>query len=362
MKKILIIGLTERMGGVETFIYNTTKFSDKEKYEYYYLVHGTNKCVFEEEINDFYGNEKHIFYIDSIKKKPFKVIKELISFYKKNKFDIIHLQTGSCAEIMYVFPYKFFSKTTLITHSHNGNGSNSFINSLFKPFVNLTTNKRLACSKIASKWLFGKGKESVIINNGIDTERFSYNEKSRNNIRKEFKLDKNIKVIGHIGRFSEQKNHIFIVDIFKKYHEKNKESVLMLVGEGELKNNIVDYVNKCGLNNDVIFVGKRMDAEKFYSCFDIFLMPSLYEGLPIVGIEAQSAGLECFFSDTIDKQIKITDRAHIYSLNDGPEKWAINMLENDTSYDRSIYCDLIEKEGYGIKSTVKKLEEEYEVK
>lgn len=360
--KVLIIGHTAKMGGVETFIYNTTIFSNKEKFEYDYLIHGYDQCVYEDEINNFYGNKEHLFFISKYKKNPFKCIKELIKFYKLNgkKYKYIHLQTGITSEILYVFPYCLFFKAKVIAHSHNGDGK-KITNNLFKPIVNFISKKKFACSDIAAKWLFGKKyADSVkIINNGIDTERFLYNDESRNKIRNKYNIGDKL-VIGHIGRFSEQKNHDFLIDIFKEVKTKNANSVLMLIGVGELEQDIRSKVTYYGLENDVIFVGAKKNTNEFYNAFDIFVMPSLYEGLPIVGIEAQASGLPCLLSKNISNQIYITDKVKLCPIEKGAEYWANEILSLDRSLkSRENYASIVRKNGFDIKDAVSFLENEY---
>lgn len=363
-KRILIIGLTERMGGVETFIYNTTIHSDKEKYEYDYLVHGADHCVFEDEINNFYNdNKKHIFFIRKYKEDPIGCIRDLKKFYKDNgnKYDYIHFQSGSTAEILYVYPFCKKYNIKVISHSHNGNGYSPIINSIFKKIVNKVTYKRLSCSMEATRWLFGDKylKSTTIIMNGIDSDRFTFNEQSRIKIREKYHIQDEL-VIGHIGRFSEQKNHKFILEIFNSILRKKPESKLMLVGVGELENEIRKLSVSMGIDKSIIFAGKQMKTEEYYSAFDVFLMPSLYEGLPIVGVEAQCEGLACVFSNKIDRQILITDQANILDLEASPDIWADFVL-SCKKVDRLKYPSKIIKSGYSINSTIKTLEKVYEI-
>lgn len=363
-KRILIIGLTERMGGVETFIYNTTRFSDKEKYEYDFLVHGADNTVFQKEITEFYKNENHFFFIPSFKKNPMKAIRALSSFYKKNgkKYDYVHLETGATSEIVYVFPFCLFYNFMVISHSHNGGGYSPIINGLFRPLINMVSSKKIACSQNAAEWLFGKTKNIKIINNGIDTYRFTFNKEKRSLIRSKYGIDDNTLLVGHIGRFSEQKNHTFIINVFHKIKEKKLNSKLMLLGIGELQESIRKQVELLGLQNDVLFCNLRENTQDYYSAFDIFLMPSLYEGLPVVGIEAQSEGLPCFFSSNISPLIKITNNANIISLDESAEKWAKMILDFDlNSLDRTKYSKVVLNKGFSIKSTVKELEKVYGV-
>lgn len=186
-KRILIIGLTERMGGVETFIYNTTIFSDKSKYKYDYLIHGSDHCVFHKEIERFYDDgERHFFFIRKYKENPIGCVADLKKFYAENghKYDYIHFQSGSTAEILYVYPFCKKYGIKVISHSHNGNGYSPYVNSVFRGVVNKITYRRLACSKVAAEWMFGKKEveNTKIIINGIDTKRFTFSPGSRERI------------------------------------------------------------------------------------------------------------------------------------------------------------------------------------
>ncbi|MFR0544737.1 glycosyltransferase [Limosilactobacillus reuteri] len=365
-KRILVIGLTNRMGGVETFIYNTTRFSNKTKYEYDFLVHGAKNTVFQKEINDFYDNGEHFYFIPSFKEKPIECLKALSSFYKENgeKYDFVHLETGATSEVVYVFPFCFFYHFALITHSHNGGGYSPVINSLFRPIVNISSSVKLACSVEASNWLFGKNKinKVKIINNGIDTARFTFNKAARKRIRDQYHIDSDTFIVGHIGRFSEQKNHGFLLQIFKEIKKKKANSKLMLLGVGELQESIKKQVKLMNLKDDVIFCGLKSNTQEYYSAFDSFVMPSIYEGLPVVGIEAQSEGLPCFFSSSISNLIKITDNANILPLDNNVTKWADKIIKNSNrTIDRKEYAKKISKEGFSIKSTVSELEKVYGV-
>lgn len=361
--KVLIIGLTNKMGGVETFIYNTTMFSNKNLIEYDYLIHGYDACVFETEINNFYDGEQHIYFVPKYKKEPLKCIKALIKFYREHRteYKYIHLQTGSTSEILYCFPYCLFIRPKVIVHSHNGSGSSVFANKLFQPVVNFISEKRFACSDVAAEWLFGKrSAESIpVINNGIDTLKYQYDEVKRKKTREEYGLKDEL-VIGHIGRFSEQKNHNFLIDIFAEVKKKKQNAVLVLVGIGELLDSIIEKVNRLGLKESVIFAGVKNNPEDYYCVFDIFVMPSLYEGLPIVGVEAQTSGLPCLFSENISKQVVLTDRVKLISINRSAKQWADDIIKVDKSLDvRNGYNKIVKKKGFDIKDAAKYLENVY---
>ena len=361
MKKVLIIGLTERMGGVETFIYNTTIFSNKEHIQYDYLIHGADHAQFQKHLSEFYGNGEHFHFVSHFKSKPLKTIKELYSFYKNHHYDAIHLQTGATFEIVYCFPYNFIFGIDVITHSHNGNGFSNFQNAIFRPILNFCTKKKLACSKVAAEWLFGKhnGKNVEVIKNGIDVNRFAFSEVKRDYMRKKYGVSDKF-VIGHIGRFSEQKNHKFILEVYEEILHKHKESVLFLIGTGELISQIKSMVNEKQLEDSIIFINTTSTPEDFYNLFDVFLMPSLYEGLPIVGVEAQCSGLDCYFSDNISPEIIITDCCHIMSLKEPAKRWAARIIEDcKRNHNRSVYPDIISRAGFNIHQVAARLEQIY---
>lgn len=366
VKRILIIGLTNKMGGVETFIYNTVVNSDKNKIRYDFLVHGYKKCVYQQEIEKFYDGKVSFYFIPKYKKNPVKCIQALREFYHKygNQYDVIHLQTGAASEIFYIYPFVQKKRSMIVVHSHAGSGYHPFENTIARIFVNHIVDERLACSKIAARWLFGKKNEgnTKIIVNGIDNVRFRYIEEARIKIRKQYNIPEDSFVVGHVGRFSVEKNHLFIIEIFSKILEKDKCAKLILVGDGENENDIKKVCQEKNLLSSIYFVGRQKRTEEFYSAFDSFLMPSIYEGLPLVGIEAQAAGLPCFFSENIDLQVLISDRAKMYSLKMEAIEWAKVILESKhMDADRKLYADIIHKKGYSIQNAVEELERIYEV-
>ena len=263
---------------------------------------------------------------------------------------------------MYIFPYSFFLKAKVVVHSHSSKGRYPKINTIFRQIVNWVVDTRLSCSKVASEWLFGKRyvQTTEIINNGIDTERFSYNNQQREKIRNQYEIQEEEFLIGHVGRFSHAKNHEFIIEIFENILRINNKAKLMLVGVGGKQKLIQELCKDKKIEDKVIFTGRQSKTNEFYSAFDVFLMPSLFEGLPVVGIEAQSEGLPCYFSNTIDKQISITNNAYVYSLLDSAEEWATKIVQNGKNLNRDNHNMIVRTAGYDIKDTVHKIEEIYD--
>ena len=221
----------------------------------------------------------------------------------------------------------------------------------------------MCCSELAGRWLFGdkaydEGKV-YLLNNAIDLDKFKYDKKIGDKKRKELGIKEDTIVIGHIGRFVAQKNHIFLIDIFNQFHKKEKNSILLLAGQGPLQEEIKNKVRELGLDDSVRFLGQRNDANELYQAFDVFLLPSLYEGLPVVGVEAQASGLLCFFSDDMTKETKVLDSTVFMSLSNTAEEWTGEILTNLKDYKRINTKNEVSDNGFDIEIEARKLEKYY---
>ena len=221
----------------------------------------------------------------------------------------------------------------------------------------------MCCSELAGRWLFGNKEYDkgniYLLNNAIDLDKFKYNESLRKEKRKELGINDDTLVIGHVGRFVEQKNHRFLIDIFNEIHKKNNNSVLLLAGQGPLMDEIKNKVISLKLEKNVKFLGQRNDIDKLYQAFDVFLLPSLYEGLPVVGVEAQATGLLCELSNDMTKEIKVLDTTRFVSLNTSAEEWATIILDDYSKFKRHDTTSEITKNNFNIKNETSKLENEY---
>ncbi len=289
--------------------------------------------------------------------KVFKYQKALIKLFKEKKYDIVHSHINALS----VFPLKAAKKAGIkvrIAHSHSTSNKvewkKNLIKSMLIPFSKVYANKYMCCSELAGRYLFGDkayddGKV-YILNNAIDMENFKFNEYTRKNVREELKVSDDTLVIGHVGRFVEQKNHIFLIDIFKNLHDKNSNSVLVLIGQGPLQDKMKEKVRSLGLVDSVRFLGQRDDIYRLYNGFDAFCFPSLYEGLGIVLIEAQANGLPCIASSEVPEVVKKTDNFKFVGLNDEVEKWSESILNSKRLNAVGNF------DGYDIEEEVKKLE------
>lgn len=285
----------------------------------------------------------------------------LYKFLKINKYDIVHISSGA-------FFFTFFSAITsrfagikrIVVHSRNTPNINSIKKILIKilnPLYRKITNVHLSCSKNAIKSLFTKEDDVIVIKNGIEINKYKFNEKIRNEYRKKLNIEDKI-VYGHIGRFSKQKNHEFLINLFYEL-QKEQDAILLLVGDGELENNIKEQVKKLKIEDKVIFLGFRTDINNLLNCMDIFLFPSIYEGFGNVLIESQTNGLPTFVSNPITEEANISKNFHktnSYDINEWKEE--ILKTKIDLNKRKYAYKDTINS-GFDIKETTKQLERIY---
>lgn len=340
-------------GGAETMIMNLYRHVDRSKVQFDFLVHTTKKCFFDDEIRQLGGNIYSVPYYKITNGKQYK--EALEGFFNAHpEIKIVHGHLGSCAHI-YLQKAKQHG-CYAIAHSHNTKPKGfSLKNCLYRLFTyktRKTADYFFGCSIAAAEYRFGKkiahSDRCGVLKNAIDVNKFAYSESYRNEIREEFNLGKKF-VVGHVGRFNTQKNHAFLIDVFKAVYDQRPDSVLMLVGVGDLMPKIKQKVDALGLNDAVVFAGLRSDVYKMMSAFDVFLFPSLYEGLPVTLVEAQAAGLKCVVSDEITKEVDISNLVHYLPLKYDALSWANVVTE--TCLERKGVLSEIKKAGYDITST-----------
>jgi glycosyltransferase involved in cell wall biosynthesis len=363
-EKIRVLQVFGQMnvGGAETMIMNIYYNIDRSRLQFDFVVHTEEKCYFDNKIMSMGGMIYHIPRYNG--KNHFQYIKIWKNFFKKHpEYKIIHGHIRSTAAI-YLKIAKNFGLIT-ISHSHStsyGYGLSAFVKNIFKYPIKYIADYLFACSESAGRWLYGekalKSDKFYIIKNAIDLDKFIFNEKIRIKKRKELKIDdKN--VIGHVGRFHPVKNHRFLIDIFKEINKKNKNSVLLLIGDGDLKKSIKTKVDKLGIADNVIFMGFRSDLSELYQAMDVFLFTSHYEGLPVVLIEAQAAGLPCIINDTIPAETKITELITVCELKKSPLYYAESVLKHFKNKKRINTIEILKLKGYDVKDSSKWLQEFY---
>lgn len=353
--RILQVFSQMNRGGAEIMIMNLYRNIDREKVQFDFMVHTEEEGVFDKEIK-LYGG--HIYYVPWYTgENHFQYKKAWRAFFKAHhEYKIIHGHVRSTAAIYLKIANEF--KIITIAHSHNtssGKGFSAIAKYILQYPIRYTADYLFACSNFAGYWLFGKKachKDNYfVLKNAINTKIFTYNENIRDQKRDEWHVSDNY-VIGHVGRFHSQKNHDFLIDVFKTIHDQCNKAVLLLVGEGHLKNSIEKKVAELGLKECVIFAGLRSDIPEILQAMDVFLFPSLFEGLPVTLIEAQAAGLPCVVSDKITDEVKITkDLVSFVSLNESFEQWGAIVLKAADNFERKDRQIEIEKSGYDIVTT-----------
>lgn len=356
--KILQVGLSRNIGGVETYLIEQYRHLDRRYIDYDFInMIGETKIAFEDEIK---SRGSKIYDIVSRGKNPLKHYWQWIKFFYRYArfYDAIVFNTCDLYHMCPLFLAKIFNIKIRIIHSHNSSNDKkeNFLRKILikinKILMNISVTNYWACSTEAGRWMFGKKIKFKLIHNLIDSKKYIYNLEMRKRIRKDLKIEDKF-VIGHIGRFSYQKNHEFLIKIFNEIYKKDKKSILLLIG-GKTGNQSyyqesVNLVDKMGLKNNVYFLGMKKNVADYYQSMDCFILPSRFEGLPIVGIEAQTAGLKVFLSDIITKEVQITDLVEYISLEENPAMWAEKILKSK-NYSRINMYEKIVESGYDVET------------
>ena len=365
MKKIKILMILDNLNkcdGIASYVMNYYKNINLNEFQIDFLISKSDNGVNDDYKKIIEKNGGKIILKHNIKNTNIiKEIKTIKKLFKENNYDIVHSHIIN----MGYFYLKYAKKNGIkirILHSHttflwSKNIFTHIRNTVFTKLAIRNANYYFACSELAGKFLF-KRKRFTLIKNAIDVEQYQFNEETRKIYREKLNF-KNEIVYGHIGRFNVQKNHEFLLKVFEELYNNDDNSRLILVGKGELENEITEKIKERDLEKVVTILGERDDVSKILQAMDVFLLPSLFEGLPIVGIEAQAAGLPCYFSQNITQEAKILETTKFIEIKDSKE-WK-NLIFND-KVEQCIRDnkerDII-KAGYEIKSATKKLEKIY---
>ncbi|MCQ2104882.1 MAG: glycosyltransferase family 1 protein [Fibrobacter sp.] len=345
-------------GGSETMIMNLYRNVDRSKIQFDFVKHTGEKCAYDDEIISLGGR---IFSAPNFKiYNIFKYKKWWRNFFKDHpEYKVVHGHLFTIASVFFDVAHEF--GLVCIGHSHATKSPILSLKTLLrKPFINRlskTSDYRFACSEDAGQWIYGKSSFTVL-KNAIDSQQYIYSEEKRALIRKEFSLDGEF-VVGNIGRLTEQKNQSFVIDVFAKFYQKYPNSVLIIVGVGKLENFLKNKVDSLGLSGCVRFTGARSDIPSILSAMDLFIFPSLFEGLGIVAVEAQAAGLKTICSDRVPREAKVSNLIEYLSLEAPMDVWVDRMLDSCETSERMNMRDNIITEGYDIKTTSEWLQNFY---
>lgn len=305
-----------------------------------------------------------VFHVPRFRENVVKNIIMTKKIIEREQYDLIHVHHTDKSFIQ-LFAAMIAGNNRRIAHSHDSIIKLPLMKDLIHKLSSLLTRKfsnyYFACSIEAAKWVFGEknaGEGTVkIINNGIVPAKFLFNSNIRDKTRKSLGIDNKF-VIGHVGRFTLQKNHDFLIDVFKSFHEVNQESCLILIGEGELKEQIKQKVENLKLKDSIIFLDASFNIADFMNAFDLFVLPSIHEGLGIVLIEAQASGLKCIATEEfVPRSAKISDLLKYQTLD--KNKWVESIVESSKRYERKDMSSIVQLAGYDIKNIAKELEEFY---
>lgn len=347
-------------GGLETLLMNIYRNIDREKVQFDFLTQRQEEGFYDKEIIQLGGKiYKGIRFNPFHIKKYYTNISNILKGHPEYKILHSHSTLGMFA----LKQAKKFNIVVRIIHCHNPRSSINYKLPfrIYCKYNNLKyATDMFSCSKSAAEYLFGKRnvEKTIILKNGIDTFKFLFDKNKRNKIRQEYGIEDKF-VIGHVGRFSESKNHSFLIDVFNEYLKINSNSVLLLIGEGKLQEHMKSKVKKLKIDDKVIFSGVHSNIEDFYMAMDCFLFPSKYEGFGNVVIEAEATGLPCIISNKVPSDVEITNLVKKISLKK-LQNWVYEIKSKEEKVkDRTIYYKQVAEAGYDIKEVAKFLEGYY---
>ena len=343
--------------GLETMLMNYYRNIDREKIQFDFLTHRPERSDYDDEIESLGGK---IYYAPRLYPQNYPAyFSYMKDFFKKHpEYQIMHSHIDSMSYLP-LLAGKKAGVPVRIAHSHNTSIDKDFkypLKQYFRFRITSAANHYLACGEEAGKYLFGN-KEFKVIPNAVDASKFYFNESVRQNKRKELAYTKEF-VVGHVGRISYQKNHKFLIEVFNELQKLETNAVLMLVGVGEKEPEIREQVKRLKLEEKVRFLGNRSDVNELYQAMDVFVLPSLFEGIPVVGIEAQFADLPCIFSDKIPKEVCFSEKSRFLGFDKCPSEWADAILEYKGIKRSSTNTDILNSH-YDIKAAHNILEAYY---
>ena len=346
-------------GGIESYTMNYYRnFSDNIRVDF--ATHDIKKNNYVKEIK---SRNDNIFLFEHIGlKTSFKFIKQLKQFFKEHHdYDIIHCNMANASPFYFYYAKKYNIKVRII-HSHQNKYADKFINKerniqLIYLAKKLATHN-FACSRIAWDFLF-KNKKYYTVKNAIDVEKFKFNQEIRDIYRKKLNISDNELLIGHVGRFSPSKNHSFLIEIAKELIDKNNKIKLILVGIGDLRKDIEVKVKALGIESNVYFTGLREDIPNILNNSNLFILPSIYEGLGLVLLEAQASNLPCLVSEAIQPEVDLgVGLVKRLNLSVGAKVWAKESedLINNKGINKDIYiANAVKEKAYDLSSILNNL-------
>lgn len=362
--------LTDKLniGGYDLVAYNFATNMNREKFEFIFLVRGKEKGLLEDTVTQ---KGFRVIHQSDETKSYFKSYFYLKKLFKEERFDVVHSHLNFFSGIVMRAAYKsgvkvraahaHFTDPCIENRSRLKKTVADIYESIMRRWFKRYCNLKIGCGYEAGCYLFGKDefeKNGVLLNNGVDTERFSYQPELRNKTRKELNAENKI-IIGHCGRFNYVKNHKFLVDVFAEYKKLHPDSLLLLVGDGGERKNIESKAEKLGIIDSIVITGLISNTEDYYNAMDCFVFPSIHEGFPLTLVEAQATKLPCLISSEVTRASGINENTAFLPLNETPEIW-VNKIDELLTLERKKTDLTLINNDFSIKGCSKKLEELYE--
>ncbi|HOB63692.1 MAG TPA: glycosyltransferase [Clostridia bacterium] len=344
-----------KTGGVISCVINFYRNIDRDKFVFHFYTYG--ESPYDGEIRRLGGE---VFYIPSVLNFP-KSVSQMVKYFKNGGYAAVHAHLTTLS-VVPLFAARLAGVKTRICHAHSTSHKTEkvrIVKNALRPFSRLFPTHIAGCSRYSCEWLYGKrkGKQAFLLRNAIDLSRFCPDAENSQRLKAEYGLSGR-KVIGCVGRFVFQKNIPFLVEVFAMLGLADKNAVLVLVGDGKERPLIEERIRRFNLEGGVIILPEIPDVEKYYALFDLFALPSRFEGLPLVAVEAQAMGIPCLLSDEITPEVNITGQCEFLPI-DSPGEWADKMGEILGAAQKYDLRDRISDAGYDIKKEAKRLEEFY---
>lgn len=347
-------------GGVEKYMYNLFSSIDRDVFKIDFLIphQSRDEQAYLDEIEEQGGE---VFLIPNQKENLWQHIVSSYKIFKNYKQGIVHIHASDGFHAIDGIIARFAGVKRVIYHSHNASFKKGIGKKISRFLFRVSGYYFLGCSKDAGIYLFGKkianSNKFTVAKNGIDTELFKYNSVKREAIRDELNISNNSLLLGFVGRFSPEKNVDFIIKVFSELLIQNPEARLMLVGDGDEKQVLENLAEQLGVKDKIIFAGIRQDIDYIMSALDILLLPSEFEALPVVLVEAQASGLKCIASKNVSGEAKIIEQMHYLDFN--TSEWVEEIISNRTSYKRSQAYRSVNLAGYSLENAAKEMEKLY---
>ena len=360
LRVLHMIGSLE-MGGAQNMVMSLYRAVDRNKIQFDFIIDCDTASVFTQEIHRLGGR---IFRLPKINEASLSEVRSSWNkfFTDHPEYKILHSHVRSYASVYLPIAKAHGVKT--IIHSHNtsnGTGLASLIKKALQYPLRYQADYFFGCSEIAGQWLFGdkvvKSDRYFMLKNAVDMGRFAYRPAVRAQIREELGVDENTLLIGHVGRMNPQKNHKFLIECFRKVVDKRADAKLILLGDGDLRDEVSHQITQLGLDDHVLMLGVRSNVEDYFSAMDCMVLPSLHEGLPVVVVEAQANGLRCLVSDTVTREVRLSQLVEYLPISQGAEPWVNAILAGDQCH--VDVSEQIRSGGFCVKESAQWLSEFY---